>query len=1650
MRNPNPTRPAATRMLAAVLTWTFVLGQLTPTAYAALTPLGDVPIAAKVAAKPNIVYTVDDSGSMLSNFIPDFVTQATSSYPAFCRLYPSVSAVGKPFYATNGGNNVSLGACGAGGASFMSPFNYPPFYTGGFNHLAYNPGVTYTPPLKANGLPLTYNIGTITDGNGNQIDMTKVQTDPYNSPASTVVLIPALTPLAAVRVPLYCNSDWPIISNPPVIGEVGDAAGEYIGSAGGHCRINGTKYDPQANGATAIIDDYNYPWPKVGVAAGAVGTANTAAYFWRQVATRQIWCDKTNAAWPQTCNGAWTCTKGGVYTPPASQPQTCYLQSIGSTCTLFGSVYTELGKPAGSGQPSPTANGFASCNLDPAYDLGGCVTTPETACLVCIKTTPCLVTTPQSNGACHLTANGGPPGSGGTGTACNCVGAGCTLPACGPYTPTPTNANCSKGVVTQKCSLNAGACNDILFDPAIPGNVVAGTTLLQDSNLVNGGTGAVCRHNNFDYGAGAFPGTYPTGLFITPISSGCPANIPTDIAIPRHYYVADSVDFCTTPNSIANDKWNGFGASTCQSKNDFATHKYVKYGQFHRTDLVAGRAYPYVDAVTGVAGVRTWAEESINYANWYAYYRTRILAAKTTSAIAFSFLDKTYRVGFHDLGTSSPTAVKWVDVDDFEDNPLSPISPTHRSDWYNALFGINVTNFSTYTMNALLRVGNLFKTGGAGGLPATVNPLPASAKDPITLSCQSNFHILITDGFTNQPTLPVVVGEQDALEPATFPPTIPTENMLPNLIANVGKPWPTPFVQQTKAVPDTLSDIATYYWANDLRPALKNDVPAWPSKSSDLGLPTANDLNYTLDVAWWQHVSFSAISFGSEGILDASNNNSTPTGTVPLIKSGALSWPDLTNPNSPTFPVADKGAAGVDDLWHATVNSRGTFVYAKSPIEVEYGLAGILNGITNNEKARAGVAFNGQVLDQNNNVIFEPKIEPGWAGDLLKIEIDPITLAEVKTWWAASTTLANQIDPVLTGQTEPWMMDKYRRVVTLTAASGPGVPFIDTKLTAAQLLSLSPDPVKQKAMISYLRGGSTFNGGARIIEGTKPGQFRKRSGPLGDLSNAQPLIITPPKRGYKDATDPGYSAYVAAQAARPTVVVAPANDGMVHVFDAGPMPSAGPPAVAVAAGGGTELFAFIPRSLFRGVAGSVLTEDVTALQALTYQDAGAPIYHHHMYVDASPRAADIDFSNGGGNWHTIVVGGLGKGGNGFYALDLTDVAVPDEATAVTKVLWEWNNPDSDVAFGAAMNTGISPGYSYGRPVIVKVRDKLYPFGRWVVIVTGGYNNLSGKGQVYFLDAKTGTLLSTITTSAGTGANPSGLAQLHGFVKDQTNQTVEQIYGGDLLGNVWRIDVSAVDSYKTAPAELFAQLTDPGGNPQPITTAPQIEIDLNNGIDRYVFFGTGRLLDPSDLTTPAVPQQQTFYAIRDGSLAKIDPIKLPNGIQPRIGPGKMDPINADEVSAIAGGAPNGWFQDLPNNPADVYDPVTNPSGRGAERIVVDPQANVNIAVYVGTMIQSDPCVISLPAFLFARDYTTGKSLIQNSGGTVQPYIAFASGIVGLAAPLGILNPASGGGSPTCCSLGGLISGEVPGTSAVSFVNPITGPGLRWSWRLLTGE
>lgn len=113
-----------------------------------------------------------------------------------------------------------------------------------------------------------------------------------------------------------------------------------------------------------------------------------------------------------------------------------------------------------------------------------------------------------------------------------------------------------------------------------------------------------------------------------------------------------------------------------------------------------------------------------NFANWYSFYRTRMLMMKTSAGRAFSSLDDSYRIGLMRISSSSTPA-----------RELGTFETTQRTNWYSALYN-STPNGGTPLREALSNAGRYY----AGKLSAT---------DPLQYSCQQNFTILSTDGYWN-------------------------------------------------------------------------------------------------------------------------------------------------------------------------------------------------------------------------------------------------------------------------------------------------------------------------------------------------------------------------------------------------------------------------------------------------------------------------------------------------------------------------------------------------------------------------------------------------------------------------------------------------------------------------------------------------------------------------------------------------------------------------------------------------------------------------------------------------------------------------------------------------------------------------------------
>jgi type IV pilus assembly protein PilY1 len=123
-----------------------------------------------------------------------------------------------------------------------------------------------------------------------------------------------------------------------------------------------------------------------------------------------------------------------------------------------------------------------------------------------------------------------------------------------------------------------------------------------------------------------------------------------------------------------------------------------------------------------------------NFANWYSYYRARMLMMKTATGRAFGSLNQKFRVGFMKLSSSS-TPTTYLDTFwNNADSTLGPVS-TQRTTWYNAVYAA-VPGGSTPLRTALSNAGRYYAGKLAGA-------------DPLQYSCQQNFAILSTDGYWN-------------------------------------------------------------------------------------------------------------------------------------------------------------------------------------------------------------------------------------------------------------------------------------------------------------------------------------------------------------------------------------------------------------------------------------------------------------------------------------------------------------------------------------------------------------------------------------------------------------------------------------------------------------------------------------------------------------------------------------------------------------------------------------------------------------------------------------------------------------------------------------------------------------------------------------
>jgi type IV pilus assembly protein PilY1 len=665
-----------------------------------------------------------------------------------------------------------------------------------------------------------------------------------------------------------------------------------------------------------------------------------------------------------------------------------------------------------------------------------------------------------------------------------------------------------------------------------------------------------------------------------------------------------------------------------------------------------------------------------------------------------------------------------------------------------------------------------------------------------------------------------------------------------------------------------------------------------------------------------------------------------------------------------TVPTAN-GNAWDTSLWSANANTvvQGTTAYrvpdnyytGRNAASMVYGLQAALAQIASSISANStGLSLSSPKISSNGAVSYSTTYNASdWTGNALGTTITFNGTGQIvltPTAWNAQKALATQA-----AGTTGW--DTGRTIVTCCSATGAAVPFRQTSagtslISSTQLNNLAATPALQAYAVSYLRGDQSNEGTAGL------GLFRVRDFILGDIVDAQAVPVGPPSGPLSSASNPGYSAFKSKYYNRKTVVYAGSNDGMLHAFDG---------TIVDPAVGGTELFAYVPSAIYAGPGagpGTTATPTVNGLVSRTSKS-----FTHYNFVDATPVEADVDFNNGGGHtsatpdWHSLLIGGLGKGGASYYAIDVTDPTTWTSETAVAgKVKWEF--------------TDSTLGYSYGPAVVTKTAQ----YG-WVVILTSGYDNSDGVGRFYFLDPKTGTLLQTVSTGVGSAGTPSGLAFATAYLSDYSVGTADALYAGDLLGNVWRVDLTP----KTGSYSAFqiAKATDSGGVAQPITTRPLVEQAGANSSYRFVVFGTGKTLASTDITNS---QTNTIYSIYDGLAASGGFLTTPNiGTYPvtRQQAGQLiqntdiTTQNASINNGIAIATPPikmGWYVDLTTS---AIPGLTAPAAGYAYQVDVQSSANNGIAGFGINAASGSACSPAGIGAILAFSIAGGVSALDTS-------------------------------------------------------------------------
>ena len=893
-------------------------------------------------------------------------------------------------------------------------------------------------------------------------------------------------------------------------------------------------------------------------------------------------------------------------------------------------------------------------------------------------------------------------------------------------------------------------------------------------------------------------------------------------------------------------------------------------------------------------------------------------------------------------------------------NSMGKFSTTQKTNfqtWVNALTATGATPSQVLAWNA----GKYLKTTGNNN-PWNANPGTA---DPSPLTCRRAYHIFLTDGgwnFTYGSSALNNTSFQTEMKLSSNSSSIEIQNYDGKDIQNLPTPAPASTNRsasiygnqsylssntQTNVYRDsyglivkstgsknnnnlqyyaypTLSDIAFYYWANDLQTNIPNEVNPKIRKTGDETFTSSNNKSKTLSEYWnpkndpaeWQHLVQYTIGYGAtastlskiggatsstyngKACSNYSGSNKTTclnsstspqwsggifgmydTGFSSLIV-GNTKWDDVTSSESDS----DYDDFRPQELWHMAINSRGKYYPVTGDLTSVFSdifddiIVDTNAPITGFTSASGSVSRVGTQSYQTSYIAADDpnSNDNRWYGFVTSDYISTSGASVMNPDWGTNpsnnkaSSTADKLDTLNSTGVNNRLVLSFNNL----SSTPQGISFKWSNLSS----STSNTTATQKMWMNKGTAGT-----AATVQGDGRGEDRVnfiRGDRSKESSNYSTSNTTANFRNRKSRqgdivnsaiwyvgspangyTSNSYQAFINTNRDRLPMLYVGGNDGMLHGFSAKD---------------GTEKIAYVPHGVVQNLAS--LTDTA---------------YVHRYYVDGSPMSGDIDIGSTTPDWRTYLIGTLGAGGRGYFVLDVTKPGPTPPATGSTSVAPSTNFSENNAASLVIMdktaaaitdaagtskpldsNVDSDIGHILGSPVVSEsnfqrtLQITKMNNGRWAFIAGNGYNSVNERPVllIQYLDGDKSLLKIPAVATGAVEATQNGLSSPQ-LLDINADGSPDFVYAGDLRGNMWKFDISSATSSNWGVAfsgnPLFtANYTSSTGSSsrQPITAPPTLRNNRTVG-GLMVAFGTGRNLTAEDRTDTSV---QTVYSILDNS------------------------------------------------------------------------------------------------------------------------------------------------------------------------------------------